>query len=337
MSGQAWLLLYRFRLVFVGVGIITLLVLGAAVIATLGKGTVLDPATPLGSRSAATTQPPLQADTPNAITSGASAFVGETQSASIAIGRGVYSACRTTTSVALQTTKATGHGIAAIGSTTWHGITFVGKGIGNVIMFTVRIPSKAVNSLTQAPAVNDFVRPADSIQAPIISAQTSQTQLDQYDPQKRQEIAQLLAAQLEANEKLGGTIVTGSSDHGGYPSNLNSAPQDSIIDSWGMYNRECVSYAAWKVYQTYGSMPNWGGVGNANQWVTNARNAGITTSSTPKVHAVAISREGYYGHAMWVEAVSGDKIYVSQYNYDLHGRYSEMWVNSTGLTYIYFQ
>jgi surface antigen len=47
--------------------------------------------------------------------------------------------------------------------------------------------------------------------------------------------------------------------------------------------------------------------------------------------------QGYYGHAMWVEKVSGSMIYVSQYNYDLRGHYSEMWVNGSAFTYIYFK
>jgi surface antigen len=113
--------------------------------------------------------------------------------------------------------------------------------------------------------------------------------------------------------------------------------QHSIIDPWGMYNRECVSYTAWKAYQTFGHMPYWGGVGNANQWPADARNYGIPTGTVPRVHSVAISMGGAYGHAMWVEAVSGNTIYVSQYNYDLAGHYSEMSINGSGLTYIYFQ
>jgi surface antigen len=83
-------------------------------------------------------------------------------------------------------------------------------------------------------------------------------------------------------------------------------------------------------------MPYWGGVGNANQWPGDARAAGIATGSTPKVHSVAISMGGAFGHAMWVEAVSGNMIYVSQYNYDLAGHYSEMWVNGGSFTYLYF-
>jgi surface antigen len=109
-----------------------------------------------------------------------------------------------------------------------------------------------------------------------------------------------------------------------------------MLDNWGMFNRECVSYTAWKVYQTYGYMPNWGGHGNANQWPDSARAAGIPTGSTPKAHSVAISMGGAYGHAMWVEGASGNTIHVSQYNYDLAGHYSEMNINGSGLIYIYF-
>ncbi|HMR72992.1 MAG TPA: CHAP domain-containing protein, partial [Candidatus Saccharibacteria bacterium] len=125
---------------------------------------------------------------------------------------------------------------------------------------------------------------------------------------------------------------------GGYPDKWAYAPLDSLVDSWGMYNRECVSYTAWKVFQKNGYMPYWGGRGNANQWPANARAAGIPTGSTPKVGSVAVSMSGPYGHTMWVEAVNGNQIYVSQYNYYYNGwgNYSEMWLNASGLIYIYF-
>ncbi len=114
-----------------------------------------------------------------------------------------------------------------------------------------------------------------------------------------------------------------------------------MIDRWGMYNRECVSYTAWKVYETYGYMPYWGGSGNANQWPGDARAAGIPTGSTPKADSVAIWNVGAFGHAMWVEAVNSDgSLWVSQYNYSYNGQYSEMSVSASmarQLTYIYFQ
>ena len=83
-------------------------------------------------------------------------------------------------------------------------------------------------------------------------------------------------------------------------------------------------------------MPHWGGRGNANQWPNNARAAGIPVDGSPKVGDVAVSTAGYYGHVMYVEAVSGEKVYVSQYNYHVNGEYSEMWVSSSGLQFIHF-
>jgi len=154
-------------------------------------------------------------------------------------------------------------------------------------------------------------------------------------------IADLRHQQAIANAQLGGgSLIPGDPGHGGYPSVWNDSAQDSLLDNWGMYNRECVSYTAWRVYETTGHMPYWGGQGNANQWPGDARAAGIPTSSTPKVDSVAIWNVGYYGHAMWVEAVNPDgSIWVSQYNYDYNGHYSEMKVSASmaaGLTYIYF-
>ena len=155
-------------------------------------------------------------------------------------------------------------------------------------------------------------------------------------------ISDLRRQQAIANRSLsGGGIIAGDPNHGGYPAMYNNAPMDSMVDRWGMYNRECVSYTAWKVYEAYGNMPYWGGVGNANQWPGNARRAGIPTGSTPRVGSVAVSMNGYYGHVMWVEAVNSDgSIWISQYNYDYNGTYSEMKVSASmasSLTYIYFQ
>ncbi|MEO8862971.1 MAG: CHAP domain-containing protein, partial [Candidatus Saccharimonadales bacterium] len=78
--------------------------------------------------------------------------------------------------------------------------------------------------------------------------------------------------------------------------------------------------------------------GNANQWPASARADGIATGSEPREKSVAVSMAGYYGHVMWVEQVYGNgMIRVSQMNYDLAGHYSEMTINGSGLTYIYFQ
>lgn len=130
----------------------------------------------------------------------------------------------------------------------------------------------------------------------------------------------------------GGQAVAGDPNKGGYPANLaNSNYYAPIVDPWGMYSRQCVSYTAWKVYQKNGFMPYWGGVGNANQWPQNARNAGIPVNKTPRVGSVGVIMAGQYGHTVWVEAVNSDgTINISQYNYfnaggSGWGHYSEMY------------
>lgn len=154
------------------------------------------------------------------------------------------------------------------------------------------------------------------------------------------EIARLQAEQAAANRTGtgGGTIVAGDPSHGGYPSYLYNARKDSLVDPWGMYNRECVSYTAWKVYQTYGRMPYWGGHGNANQWDDNARAAGIPTGSTPKAGAVAVWHTGRYGHVAWVESVNSNGTFnLSEMNRNSDGQYYERTgVSSSGVVFIYF-
>lgn len=157
---------------------------------------------------------------------------------------------------------------------------------------------------------------------------------------ERQQQAAIAAAMRAAGNS--GSAVAGDPSKGGYPSKWANAPQDSIVDSWGMYNRECVSYTAWKVYQKNGYMPYWGGRGNANQWPGNARAAGIGTGSTPRAGSVGVISAGYYGHVVWVESVNPNgTINISQYNELTSqgwGHYSERYnVNpATYDTYIYF-
>lgn len=151
-------------------------------------------------------------------------------------------------------------------------------------------------------------------------------------------IAELRKQQAAENAKLfGGSVPQGIPGGGGYPGAWAFAPIDSIIDTWGMYNRECVSYTAWKVWSSGRYMPYWGGIGNANQWDDNARAAGIPVDTNPRVGDVAIKNAGFYGHAMYVEHVYGDgTIYISQYNAAWDGNYSEARISTAGLVFIHF-
>lgn len=156
--------------------------------------------------------------------------------------------------------------------------------------------------------------------------------------QKNSEIESLRAQQRAANLRwAGGSVNFGPACAGGYPGVWCNAPMDSMVDDWGMYNRECVSYTAFKVASSGRHMPFWGGVGNANQWDDNARAEGISVDGNPRAGDVAILHLGQYGHAMYVEAVNGDgTISVSEYNLDWTGRYSERVVSTSGLVFIHF-
>lgn len=157
-------------------------------------------------------------------------------------------------------------------------------------------------------------------------------------------VAELRRQQALANAALfkGAKVIAGAScDRGAgdtYPAQWCSIPQDSTIDSWGMYNRECVSYTAWKVYESGRFMPYWGGIGNANQWDDNARNSGIPVDGNPRAGDVAIKNSLPYGHAMYVESVNPNgTINISQYNQQLDGRFSRAYnVSASGLVFIHF-
>lgn len=173
-------------------------------------------------------------------------------------------------------------------------------------------------------------------------AQTNQDKatFDKAVSSRTSEIANLRAQQLAANRRSfggGSQTITNGVSGGGYPDKWAFAPMDSLVDTWGLYNRECVSYTAWKVSQAGKRMPYFGGRGNANQWPSTAKSFGIATGSEPRAKSVAVSYAGPYGHTMWVEEVlGGGKIRISEYNFNIDGRYSERIISSAGLTYIYF-
>ena len=158
------------------------------------------------------------------------------------------------------------------------------------------------------------------------------------------ELTELRRQQAIENARFG-TPGTGVNCGGGYPGSTNGPwgkwgcnyPLDYSIDTWGMYNRECVSYTAYKVAASGRYMPYWGGRGNANRWDDNARASGIPVDGNPRVGDVAISNSGYYGHAMYVEHVYEDgRILISQYNASWTGQYSEKVIEPGSLVFIHF-
>ncbi len=143
-----------------------------------------------------------------------------------------------------------------------------------------------------------------------------------------------------SGSNVSGLVMCG----GGYPAPWCTYPLDALVDNWGMYNRECVSYTAWKVAASGRYMPYWGGRGNANQWPDNAIDQGIPMDTNPRVGDIAIwgwvsyrQHSDPYGHAMYVEQVYGNGwIRVSQYNFNWSGMYNEMDIPASSAVYIHF-
>jgi peptidoglycan DL-endopeptidase CwlO len=177
---------------------------------------------------------------------------------------------------------------------------------------------------------------AQEAQADALLAQTNsdKSQFQASVASKTNQISSLRAQQAAANRSLGGRAsYPPGNGGGGYPTVWANAPKDSMADTWNMLNRECVSYAAFRASQRGGDPSGWG---NANQWPSAARAAGVPVDSSPRVGDVAISMIGAYGHAMYVEGVSGNTVYVSQYNYEMEGLYSTMTISTSGLSFIHF-
>jgi surface antigen len=177
-----------------------------------------------------------------------------------------------------------------------------------------------------------------------------------YDQQASANQSQInkLRQQLIALNTAGSSGTSyGGACGGGYPGDAVNPytgahwgcnyAQDNAIDNWGMYNRECVSYTAWKEAATGHYVPY--GLGNAGDWIYNVPSSWV--SQTPQEGDVAIrpanpnlwfGSEQDVGHAMYVEGVNGDgTISVSQYNANLNGQYSYVASKSTaGLYFIHF-
>lgn len=171
----------------------------------------------------------------------------------------------------------------------------------------------------------------------------------QLTKEQEKKIDELRAAQIAANQAATGGIGSVSARGncgGGYPGLAShgrgqygcNLPLDGGVDAWGMYNRECVSYTAFKVAQSGRHMPDWGFTGGANaiQWLDRAAADGISYDRNPRRGDVAILPIGYYGHAMYVERVSGGQVYVSEFNLNWDGKYTERWADASSMYYIHF-
>jgi len=124
-------------------------------------------------------------------------------------------------------------------------------------------------------------------------------------------------------------------------------------DSFGFTKRQCVSYAAWRLYKAGHRISNgsqhWG---NAYSWDDRARALGKRVTTTPKVGAIAqwnayeksryyanggigTMQAGSYGHVAYVVGTYSDgSVLVRQYNMNGNRSYSQMHVKAPRYLYL---
>jgi peptidoglycan hydrolase CwlO-like protein len=163
--------------------------------------------------------------------------------------------------------------------------------------------------------------------------------------QAQQRAAYLRAFGGGTNSSVNGTIVyrnlTGQQYcGGGYPSSLCDAGQDSFFDSWGEFNRECVSFVAWYESAQGHYVPSFGNYhgqarGNANQWhgviadsgaadIIYGNEVGSSASVVGDAVYMPIGGVGHVGVVLSTSDEGAGWVRVGQYNIGVNGRYSEM-------------
>ena len=155
-------------------------------------------------------------------------------------------------------------------------------------------------------------------------------------------IAEARAAQAALRARsnsTGGYSLVQAGSLGSYPWNNGNCRMQGWMstggadgnggDGRGYGCRQCASYAAWKIANEVGVYYRWG---NGGDFARNAINAGYQNlGRSPQPGSIAVML-GTPGHVAWVEAVSGNQVLVSQYNYDYgagYGMYSEMWLSTS--------
>lgn len=118
-----------------------------------------------------------------------------------------------------------------------------------------------------------------------------------------------------------------------YPEPYRSKPQDSIFDPSGCYNRECVSYCAWKIYELTGKWLVKYASMNARNWAQRLAENGYTKVVDKPLAGgkyVGVSEAGLYGHVVWAE--EGD--IISEYNYVIPGGFSVRQINTSAYKWV---
>jgi surface antigen len=124
--------------------------------------------------------------------------------------------------------------------------------------------------------------------------------------------------------------IAGTDD---YPAVWRNAAPDTLVDSWGEFNRECTSFAAFRLSSRNGfTMPFHD---NAKNWGPDASSRGYPVDMKPAVGSIAWWSSG---HIAWVEAVNGSNVTIEEYNFNFTHNYSERTIAASSVSgYIHFK
>ena len=123
-----------------------------------------------------------------------------------------------------------------------------------------------------------------------------------------------------------------------YPAQFANASPDTLTDPSTCYNRECVSYTAWKIAETGKGWPRRTGDMNAKSWVSRMpENGYVEVSGNDMLNGlerggryVGILPSGRYGHALWAESRNGGSVNISEYNYASAHNYGQRTISPAG-------
>lgn len=190
----------------------------------------------------------------------------------------------------------------------------------------------AINENQQKAQVQGIAAQQAEQQGLLSATQGEESRYQNMINQDKQKVVQLKAQQAAAIAAASSGFVYGGG--GGYP--WAGTVKDGGVDPWGFFYRECTSYAAWKRAAIGRPIPPWGrwGPADAKTWVGWAQSSGYATSSSPAIGDIGVYQGGYYGHVMIVERVEGSRVWVSQYNAENQGLYSESYWPTSSLTFI---
>lgn len=128
-----------------------------------------------------------------------------------------------------------------------------------------------------------------------------------------------VALALAVGALLAGAVPAAASGND-YPYSAQSNPD--AVDPWGFYQRQCVSFVAWRSHQRGVDLVSNGRTpwGNASHWDEQAHALRKAVDHTPSVGAIAHWNEyeddaGRYGHVAYVSAVHADgSVTIEDYN-----------------------